>query len=86
MHRLVAGVGWKMDIDAAATARYAAALAPATAGVDDTIDVSASPPSRPKFAKAIVDPWCVSAFDPDGPSVGNVEAIDSLTEKCAKPI
>jgi ribose 5-phosphate isomerase RpiB len=77
MRRLVAGTGWKMNLDAAATARYAAALAPAVAGFGEAIDM---------FAKAIVDTWLASAFDPEGPSAGNVEAINSLTEKYAKPV
>lgn len=32
----------------------------------------------PELAKAIVDKWLDSAFDPKGPSAGNVEAIDRL--------
>ena len=32
----------------------------------------------PELAKAIVDTWLASAFDPQGPSAGNVEAIDRL--------
>ena len=32
----------------------------------------------PELAKAIVDKWLDSAFDPKGPSTGNVEAIDRL--------
>lgn len=38
----------------------------------------------PELAKAIVDTWLASAFDPKGPSAGNVEAIDRLGEKYAK--
>ena len=38
----------------------------------------------PELAKAIVDVWLASAFDPDGPSAGNVQAIDRLGEKYAK--
>ena len=37
--RLIAGTGWKMNIGAAATARYAAALAPAVAGFEDAVDM-----------------------------------------------
>jgi ribose 5-phosphate isomerase B len=40
----------------------------------------------PELAKAIVDTWLASAFDPEGPSATNVKAIDSLTEKYAKPV
>ena len=32
----------------------------------------------PELAKAIVDAWLASEFDPAGPSAGNVEAIDRL--------
>lgn len=32
----------------------------------------------PELAKAIVDKWLASSFDPDGPSAGNVQAIDRL--------
>ena len=32
----------------------------------------------PELAKSIVDVWLASEFDPDGPSAGNVEAIDRL--------
>ncbi len=33
----------------------------------------------PELAKAIVDPWLASEFDPElGPSAGNVQAIDKL--------
>lgn len=32
----------------------------------------------PELAKAIVDTWLASEFDPKGPSAGNVEAIDRL--------
>jgi ribose 5-phosphate isomerase B len=32
----------------------------------------------PELAKAIVDSWLASEFDPDGPSAGNVEAINKL--------
>jgi ribose 5-phosphate isomerase B len=32
----------------------------------------------PELAKAIVDTWLASTFDPQGPSAGNVEAIDRL--------
>ena len=31
-----------------------------------------------ELAKAIVDTWLASTFDPQGPSAGNVEAIDRL--------
>jgi RpiB/LacA/LacB family sugar-phosphate isomerase len=40
----------------------------------------------PGLAKAIVDTWLASAFDHEGPSAGNVKAIDSLAEKYAKPV
>ncbi|PDS75081.1 RpiB/LacA/LacB family sugar-phosphate isomerase [Rhizobium sp. L43] len=32
----------------------------------------------PELAKSIVDAWLASEFDPDGPSAGNVQAIDRL--------
>jgi D-erythrulose 4-phosphate isomerase len=32
----------------------------------------------PELAKAIVDAWLASAFDPNGPSVANVDAINRL--------
>jgi RpiB/LacA/LacB family sugar-phosphate isomerase len=32
----------------------------------------------PELAKSIVDVWLASEFDPDGPSAGNVQAIDRL--------
>jgi RpiB/LacA/LacB family sugar-phosphate isomerase len=32
----------------------------------------------PELAKAIVDTWLASEFDPQGPSAGNVAAIDKL--------
>ncbi len=32
----------------------------------------------PELAKAIVDTWLASEFDPEGPSAGNVDAIDRL--------
>lgn len=32
----------------------------------------------PELAKSIVDSWLAAAFDPQGPSAGNVEAIDRL--------
>jgi ribose 5-phosphate isomerase B len=32
----------------------------------------------PELAKAIVDAWLASEFDPDGPSAANVAAIDKL--------
>ena len=32
----------------------------------------------PELAKAIVDSWLNSVFDPNGPSAGNVEAINRL--------
>ncbi|EMS95649.1 ribose-5-phosphate isomerase B [Agrobacterium tumefaciens str. Cherry 2E-2-2] len=32
----------------------------------------------PELAKAIVDTWLASSFDPDGPSAGNVQAINKL--------
>jgi ribose 5-phosphate isomerase B len=32
----------------------------------------------PELAKAIVDTWLASTFDPNGPSAGNVQAIDRL--------
>ena len=40
----------------------------------------------PELAKAIVDTWLASTFDPEGPSARNVEAIDSLNEKYTKPV
>jgi triosephosphate isomerase len=44
MRRLIAGTGWKMNLDAAATACYAATLAPAVAAFDDAIDMFVLPP------------------------------------------
>jgi ribose 5-phosphate isomerase B len=35
----------------------------------------------PELAKAIVDMWLASEFDPNGSSAGNVEAINRLDEK-----
>jgi D-erythrulose 4-phosphate isomerase len=40
----------------------------------------------PELAKAIVDTWLKSEFDPQGPSAGNVAAIDKLDEKSRKPV
>ncbi len=37
----------------------------------------------PELAKSIVDSWLASAFDPQGPSAGNVEAINRLDAKQA---
>lgn len=34
----------------------------------------------PELAKSIVDAWIRSEFDPNGPSAGNVQAIDRLDE------
>src|SRR5512137_1133811 len=34
-----------------------------------------------EHAKTIVDAWLASEFDPQGPSAGNVDAIDSLDRK-----
>ena len=38
----------------------------------------------PELAKAIVDTWLASQFDPKGTSADNVKAIDRLDEKYAK--
>jgi ribose 5-phosphate isomerase B len=38
----------------------------------------------PELAKAIVDTWLASQFDPKGPSAGNVAAIGRLDEKYSK--
>jgi len=38
----------------------------------------------PELAKAIVDSWLASQFDPKGASADNVKAIDRLDEKYAK--
>lgn len=35
----------------------------------------------PELAKAIVDMWLASEFDPNGASAGNVEAINRLDQK-----
>jgi RpiB/LacA/LacB family sugar-phosphate isomerase len=35
----------------------------------------------PELAKAIVDTWLASEFDPNGPSAGNVQAINRLDER-----
>jgi D-erythrulose 4-phosphate isomerase len=37
----------------------------------------------PELAKSIVDAWLASEFDPQGPSAGNVEAINRLDVKQA---
>lgn len=34
----------------------------------------------PELAKSIVDTWLASEFDPNGPSAGNVDAINRLDE------
>jgi ribose 5-phosphate isomerase B len=39
----------------------------------------------PELAKAIVDAWLASEFDPNGPSAANVEAINRVDEKFHKP-
>jgi RpiB/LacA/LacB family sugar-phosphate isomerase len=36
----------------------------------------------PELAKAIVDTWLASLFDPEGPSAANVEAINRLDGSC----
>ena len=36
----------------------------------------------PELAKAIVDMWLASSFDPEGPSAGNVAAINKLDAGC----
>ena len=38
----------------------------------------------PELAKAIVDTWLASQFDPAGPSAGNVAAIGKLDRKYGK--
>jgi D-erythrulose 4-phosphate isomerase len=38
----------------------------------------------PELAKAIVDTWLASHFDPAGPSAGNVAAIGKLDKKYGK--
>jgi len=38
----------------------------------------------PELAKAIVDTWLASEFDPQGPSAGNVAAIDRLDNSKAR--
>ncbi len=38
----------------------------------------------PELAKAVVDTWLASAFDPQGSSAGNVAAIDKLDGKHAR--
>ncbi len=35
----------------------------------------------PELAKSIADAWLASEFDPNGPSAGNVQAIDKLDAK-----
>ena len=35
----------------------------------------------PELAKAIVDTWLASTFDPSGPSAANVAAIDKLDQR-----
>ena len=44
MRRLIAGTGWKMNIGAAETARYAARLAPLVDGLGDAIEMFVLPP------------------------------------------
>lgn len=39
----------------------------------------------PELAKAIVDAWLASEFDPQGPSAGNVAAIDRLEQRSGRP-
>lgn len=39
----------------------------------------------PELAKAVVDTWLSSEFDPAGSSVGNVAAIDKLDDKYSTP-
>jgi ribose 5-phosphate isomerase B len=39
----------------------------------------------PELAKAIVDTWLASEFDPSGPSAANVEAINRLDKNAGKP-
>jgi ribose 5-phosphate isomerase RpiB len=38
----------------------------------------------PELAKAIVDTWLASTFDPAGPSAGNVEAMNRVDAKFHK--
>jgi len=38
----------------------------------------------PELAKAIVDTYLASNFDPQGPSAANVQAVDKLDEKYGK--
>jgi ribose 5-phosphate isomerase B len=40
----------------------------------------------PELAKAIVDTWLASQFDPKGASADNVKAIDKLDQKYAKTL
>jgi D-erythrulose 4-phosphate isomerase len=40
----------------------------------------------PELAKAIVDIYLVSQFDPNGPSAGNVDAIGKIDAKYAKAV
>jgi len=40
----------------------------------------------PELAKAIVDTWLASQFDPKGASADNVKAIDKLDQKYAKSL
>ena len=39
----------------------------------------------PELAKAVVDTWLASDFDPTGSSAGNVEAVDKLDGKYSTP-
>ena len=39
----------------------------------------------PELAKAVVDTWLASSFDEKGSSAGNVQAINALDHKYAKP-
>ena len=38
----------------------------------------------PELAKAIVNAWLASEFDPQGPSAANVAAVDELDRKCRR--
>ena len=38
----------------------------------------------PELAKVIVDTFLASGFDPDGPSGGNVRAIEELDQRTRK--
>jgi triosephosphate isomerase len=89
MRKLIAGTGWKMNIDAAATARYAAALAPAVADLGDAIDMFVLPPftslhaARPAFAASAVSIGGQNVhWDASGAWTGEISAAMLVEAGC----